>query len=274
MGGLDLVSDVLCCPVCHSGVVVDHDHDRAVSLGCGNGHRFDIARQGYVNLLNQPPPRNADTTQMVTARHRVLSSGWFDPVSSALVDRVLGHGVLLDVGSGPGWYAGRILDTRPELRGLALDVSVPAVRMAARAHRRLAAAVADTWRRLPVTDASVEMITCVFAPRNPGEFARVLAADGRLLVVTPRPDHLIELRETGALLGIQANKSDELDRQLASGFTVADRFAVVAHQAVDPALVADLIGMGPSAFHTTAEPVGELVSALTLAVDITVAVPR
>ena len=75
--------DLLACPRCRTPLAVA---EREVS--CRSGHRFDVARQGYVNLLGTPPPANADTPAMLDARARFLGSGAYDRVAEALVDAV------------------------------------------------------------------------------------------------------------------------------------------------------------------------------------------
>ncbi len=63
------------CPVCQSSLSYE-----AGSLRCPAGHSFDVAKQGYVNLLGKPP-KNADTPDMVAARERFLAGGRI-PVSA------------------------------------------------------------------------------------------------------------------------------------------------------------------------------------------------
>ncbi|HSN42801.1 MAG TPA: methyltransferase domain-containing protein, partial [Propionibacteriaceae bacterium] len=223
-------------------------------LVCAAGHSFDIARQGHVNLSGSAPPPNADTPAMVAARDRLLSSGAYDPIADALAHRLRRVRRLVEVGAGTGHYAARVLDAAPEAVGLATDVSPAAARRAARAHERLASVVADTWGTLPLRSASVDAVLCVFAPRNPAEFARILARGGLLVVVTPNPGHLAELREACGLLDIPDDKSDRLHRSLAGAFepVVTTRVSRTLTLGVDA--LTDLIDMGPNAFHEPTHP--------------------
>jgi 23S rRNA (guanine745-N1)-methyltransferase len=259
---------LLACPHC-GGPLAELER----SLTCPEGHAYDVARQGYVNLRPGAPPSSADTAAMVAARERVLDSGAYDPVATALDAAVGAAEVLLDAGAGPGWYLQRLLDARPAARGLALDVSVPAVRRAARRHARLGAVVADTWRRLPVRDGVADAVITVFAPRNAAEFARVLRADGRLVVVAAEPDHLAELRDRFGLLGVEEDKQQRLEAALAGAFVVTSAERVSFPLTLSPEAAVDLVGMGPNAFHggldRPAAPLGA-----TAAVRVTVAVPR
>lgn len=252
---LDAARGLLACP--HCGAPLDADGRRWV---CPGGHSFDVARQGYLNLADAPEPANADTAAMLDARARVQSSGLFGFLSRALDDAVPRDARrLLEVGAGTGHYLAGLVDARPDARGVALDVSRAAARRAARAHPWVASVVADVWRGLPIRTGSLDVVLCVFAPRNLAEFARVLGPSGVVVIVSPGPGHLAGLRQKYGLLGVETGKHERL-LAAASGHLV-HRGSTTAESAatVDAELVNDLIGMGPNAFHdspraTTSEP--------------------
>lgn len=180
-------------------------HD-AAGLRCGAGHAFDLAREGYWNLL-QPQDRRStaagDAAAVVEARRRWAERGRFDPLLDALVEWVQALGlpagaVVVDCGCGEGAVLARLAAVL-DLRACGIDISVPAIR---RACRRLPGAtwvVANADRRLPLGDASVHLLLSVFGRRNGPEFHRVLQPGGRLLAIVPGEDDLIELR--AAILG-------------------------------------------------------------------------
>lgn len=239
--------DVLRCPVC----AAPFEADRTV-LRCGAGHAFDIAKQGYVNLLTgSVPPGTADTASMVAARAEFLASGHYAAIADAVAGRTeLGeHSVVLDAGAGTGYYLSRLLEDAADARGLALDISKFAARRAARAHTRIAAAVSDTWGALPVRDRSVDVVLNVFAPRNGAEFGRVLKPDGVLVVVTPTARHLAEIAEMVGMLSIDTRKEERLQRRLAGVFEVTRRDEIDVPLRLTTADVERLIRMGPSAWH-------------------------
>jgi 23S rRNA (guanine745-N1)-methyltransferase len=199
------------------------------ALRCGRGHSFDVARQGYVTLLDPAGsrPPEGDTTAMVAAREEFLGAGHFAALDEALVDAVRGGlgfvppsplplalrgtspskpdgapasglarapgGGVVDLGAGTGYHTAQVLDALPDHFGLALDISVAASRRAARTHERLGAVRCDAWRRLPIRTASAAVVLNVFAPRNGAEIRRILLPDGVLVVVTPTRRHLAEL---------------------------------------------------------------------------------
>jgi len=268
----------LACPVCAEPM----DADGAV-LRCRSGHSFDVAREGYANLLpGGARPGTADTAAMVSARAAFLASGHFAPIADALSSAVAAAlspraaGCVLDVGAGPGYYAAAVLEALPGRAGLALDISKHAARRAARAHERLAAVVCDAWSRLPVQTGAAAVVLDVFAPRNADEFHRVLAPGGVLVVVTPTPRHLEELASALPMVRVDPDKADRLGR------TLGERFVEVASEPVDRVLelsrddAVRLVAMGPSAHHADLADVGERAAripapiAATLSVSVSV----
>lgn len=242
---LDAAAGLLACPTCAQPLDVARS-----PATCPAGHAFDVARQGYLNLLGAKPPANADTADMVAARDRFLASGAYDGIADAAARELGGaSGSWLEVGAGTGFYLSRALEADPASRGVALDVSVYAARRAARAHPRLASVVADVWKPLPLQTGVLTGVLCVFAPRNLPEFARVLAPGGSLVVVTPAPDHLAALRARHGLLGIEDGKNDRLLDAVAGLFEPVTRTHVAYGVDAHADQVRDLIGMGPNAFH-------------------------
>lgn len=259
------VADLLACPACAARDLLDRPLTlESASLRCVEGHAYDVARQGHVNLLGRAVPRNADGADMVAARERFLGSGAYDRVGAALADAArratdrVAAPTVLDVGAGPGWYLDRVLDGladggRPG-RGVALDVSPVAARRAARSPWRVGAVVADAWARLPVRTAAVDVALSVFAPRQPAELARVLTPGGAALVVSPLPEHLAELREAWGLLDVEPGKQERLTTTFGAHLGLVEEKDVRYAVALDPGTVSDLVAMGPNAFHQGGPP--------------------
>ena len=262
---------VLACPVCGAGLTVDGG-----SLRCAGGHVFDRARHGSVTLL--PPGARlplGDDAAMVADRAAFLGAGHYTGLSEAVTTAVLEDGpvgTLLDVGGGTGAHLAAVLDRAPEAVGVVLDASRYAARRAARAHPRAMAVVGDGWGRLPVRDAAVDRVLVVFAPRSGTEIARVLRPDGRLVVVTPEPDHLAELLEPLSLLRVDPDKQERLTAPLAP---FLQPVAARSHRqtlALDRTAVTALVGMGPHARHRSRATIATDVARLPEPVRVTVAV--
>ncbi|GAB3431960.1 class I SAM-dependent methyltransferase [Flindersiella endophytica] len=262
---LSEVVDVLLCPVCDRGLALAEG-----SLRCDTGHSFDVARQGYVNLLpGGGSTGTADTADMVRCRSEFLGAGHYAPLTSALASHAR-DGLVLDAGAGTGHYLAAVLDRAGGATGLALDLSKYAARRAAKAHPRAMAAVADSWARLPVADQAVSLVLNVFAPRNGPEFARVLRPDGVLLVVTPTGRHLAELVSQLDLLSVDAAKQDRLDAALGRWFEPLGKQEVEFGLTLSEADVRNLVLMGPSAHHLSPDDLTERLAELGFPYSATV----
>lgn len=255
------------------------------TLRCPAGHAFDRARQGYVHLLAGRDPGTGDDADMVAAREQVLDAGRFAPVTAALADLVAAHlgddGVVVDLGGGTGHHLAGVLDRVPQRRGLVIDLSKPALRRAGRAHPRAGAVLADVWGGLPLGGGVAAAVTCVFAPRNGAEIARVLAPDGALVVVTPLPHHLAELRAPLGLLEVDPRKEERLLATLDPHLTEAGVVRrIETRWTLGRDEVAALVRMGPTADHLDAATLTARVAALAertavrCAVELRVFVPR
>lgn len=272
---LDLVLPHLRCPVC-AGALSRTER----TVRCPQGHAYDVARQGYLTLLaGGSRAGQGDTADMVASRESFLARGHYAAVTEALAGAVAavpavaddGAPLLLDLAGGTGHHLAAVLDAVPRAVGLDVELSPYAARRAARAHPRLAAVRADVWRPLPLADASAAAVLSVFGPRNAAEIARVLAPDGRLVVVAPAQDHLAELVGPLGMLAVAPDKEERLARQLAD-------FAVVAEQAVHYRAtmsredVTHEVLMGPSAHHVDRAGLAASVTALPDPLAVTVAV--
>ncbi|MEU4478513.1 putative RNA methyltransferase [Micromonospora sp. NPDC023966] len=274
------ILDRLRCPVC-AEPLAETTAGTAQALRCPRRHSFDVARQGYVNLLAGGAPHTGDTAEMVAARADFLAAGHYEPVAAALAATARqivsgscrdAYPLVVDAGAGTGWYLAAVLAALPDAVGLALDVAKPALRRAARAHPRAAAALADTWQRLPLADRSAAVLLNVFAPRNGPEFHRVLHPTGALLVVTPAADHLTELVEALDLLRVDPAKADRVAGSLSGQFTEESAAEHRVRLELSRTEVATLVGMGPSAWHADPAHLAERIAALPEPVPVTLAV--
>ena len=181
------------CPICAQRLTRQENTCR-----CPDGHAFDVARQGYVNLLPVQQKRSlnpGDTQQQVLARRTFLDGGFYEPIVDAVCSLLQEHsavGPVLDIGCGEGYYSRRIAQALDApLTGL--DISKEAVRYAAGRYKD-AQWLCASAARLPVADGSVGLVSSLFALTVPEEFRRVLIPGGGFLQVLAAPDHLLGLK--------------------------------------------------------------------------------
>lgn len=186
------------CPIC--GNVLER-HEK--SLVCKNNHSFDIARQGYVNLLpvgQKHSLRPGDDKEMLNARRAFLNSGLYEPIAKSVTDKIrelsadMAFPVIIDVGCGEGYYTRKIADSVPDSACVGADISKDAARMACSRGKDIDYCVA-TASHLPFKPKSADIITAMFSLVCEDEFARVLRDGGYIVEVTAGTEHLIELKQ-------------------------------------------------------------------------------
>lgn len=214
-------------------------------FACARAHSFDVARSGYVNLLLPQDRRSrnpGDAPATVTARLRIEARGYETPLTDAITSFLtVGPGdAALDVGCGDGHHLAAIV-ARFGCEGHGIDISVPAIDVAARLRPELHWVVANADRFLPYADASFQLVASITAQRNSKEFRRVLADEGTLLLVVPAPDDLIEVRELVLGEGVSRDRVDKAIETFAPLF-VLDRHERIRHVVhLDPASVRDVM---------------------------------
>jgi 23S rRNA (guanine745-N1)-methyltransferase len=161
---------------------------------CSRGHAFDVARSGYINLL-QPQERRSrnpgDSAEAVTARRRFLDAGHAEPLLRAIRAMIPKSKAILDAGCGEGYYLGSLG------RGSGIDISTAAIDLAARRYPKCEWIVANADRFIPYADASFDLVMSITGRMHASEFRRVVREDGFLFVALSAPDDLIELRGRG-----------------------------------------------------------------------------
>lgn len=183
--------ELLRCPVCGREFAED-----GRSLRCGAGHSFDLAKEGYVNLLTGSKPADAmgDNKQAARYRRDFLNKGFYAPLRDALTARFAARaGALLDLCCGEGYYTAA-LGRNPALTVYGFDLAREMVRLAAKRNAGLRLFVANL-ARIPVRDAAFDWATLLFAPFGETELCRVLRPGGRLTLVVPGRRHLYGLKQ-------------------------------------------------------------------------------
>ncbi|HUE22971.1 MAG TPA: methyltransferase domain-containing protein [Bryobacteraceae bacterium] len=227
---------MLLCPVrgCHLPLA-----NAERRLFCPRGHSFDVARSGYINLL-QPQDRRSkqpgDTAAAIAGRRRLHDSGVTQPLLHAISGILAASpgDIVLDVGCGEGFYLGA-LARQTGFAAHGVDISIPAVDAAARRYPGCQWIVANADRFVPYADRSFSILMSITARINTGEFERVLRDRGRLLVVLPAREDLVELR------GVGRDRVARTVATLAHRFTLVDRRSVATTTDLDAAGVQDVL---------------------------------
>lgn len=224
-------------------------------LVCASGHSHDIARSGYVNLL-QPQDRRSlnagDAKAAIDARARLLNAG----VGRALIQQLAAivstlslpesapsHGrarTVVDLGSGSGDALAAVAE-RGAMAGIGIDLSTAAAEHAARRFPALTWVVANADRRLPLIDGGVDVVLSVHARRNPEECARILAPGGCLIVAVPAADDLVELRAAVQGERMERDRVDSVRAEHAACFVLQARTAVRERHTLDRAQLLDAL---------------------------------
>jgi len=245
---------------------------------CAAGHSYDVARSGYLNLL-QPQDRKSttagDTRAAIEARASLLAAG----VGRNLIDAVASRAAFLDLPESPvvadlGCGSGDALAALTSRAGLGvgIDLSVAAIERAARHFPDRTWVVANADRRVPLLDRSIDLVMSLHARRNPIETARVLAPTGLLLIAVPASDDLIELREVVQGQRVERDRSDVVLAEHDALFELVDRSVVREARDFDrDSLLKLLRGTYRGVRHGAAERVAALTRmTVTLASEILV----
>jgi len=235
----------LICPICEEKLSLEGRQFR-----CARNHSFDIARQGYVNLLTVQQKHSlnpGDTREQVLSRREFLEAGFYAPIAKMLIKtaKELGiSGQILDVGCGEGWYSAQLADAlESPLTGL--DISKEAVRCAAAKYKGKQWLCA-TAAHIPVEDGSVELLTSLFALTLPQEVARVLKQGGYYFQVLAAEDHLLGLK---SVIYDQLNFKEKNTVPELSGFERVNSVPIRFSFTVEGNQVQNLLAMTPHMFR-------------------------
>ena len=244
----------LICPIC--GMKLEQV-DRAFL--CPDRHSFDIARQGYVNLLTVQQKHSlnpGDTREQVLARRAFLDEGHYAPICQTLIDTAKELGItgpILDVGCGEGYYSTRLAQALGA-RLTGLDISKEAVRCAAAKYKD-ARWLCATAAHIPVADGSAQLVTSLFALTLPGEFSRVLGEKGYYFQVLAAQDHLLGLKSI-IYPELKLREKDTVPEL--EGFTLVKTVPIRFDFAVEGDRIRDLFSMTPHVFRVSREGVQRL----------------
>ncbi|UXY12928.1 23S rRNA (guanine(745)-N(1))-methyltransferase [Kosakonia sp. ML.JS2a] len=241
------------CPLCHAPL-----NRRENAFVCPQRHQFDIAKEGYVNLLPVQHKRSrdpGDSAEMMQARRAFLDAGHYQPLRDAI--SALLHARLpeqadavLDIGCGEGYYTQALAAIAEQhgARTFGLDVSKAAIRAAAKRYSQVMFCVASS-HRLPFEDNSIDALVRIYAPCKAGELARVVKPGGVVITAAPGPRHLMELK--GLIyddVQLHAENAGEI-----AGFTVIGQQSQAYEMTLTGQQAVALLQMTPFAWRAKAD---------------------
>ncbi|MFW2005261.1 putative RNA methyltransferase [Acinetobacter baumannii] len=239
----------LMCPVCRQRLELVSKTWR-----CEQGHSYDIAKQGYVNLhvVQHKHSKNpGDTPESIDARRAFLQGGYYQPLQQAIVHLLkdLKAKMVLDIGCGEGYYTSAMQQVVEQCIGV--DIAKNAVQRAAKLNDKVTWVV-GTGATLPVIDQSMDVCTSLFSPIPQTEILRVLKDDGYLIVVTPATDHLYAMREA-LFEQVNPHTPQKFVEQLQDLFELKEQQVIAAPLVLDQQALKNLIAMTPYAYKASPE---------------------
>ncbi|OFO05635.1 putative RNA methyltransferase [Streptococcus sp. HMSC070B10] len=237
------------CPICQENLTLVES-----SLKCNNRHSFDLAKFGYVNLAPQIKQSANYDKENFQNRQQILEAGFYQAILEAISDLLASSKnakTILDIGCGEGFYSRKLQKRHPDKTFYAFDISKDSVQIAAKSEPNWAVNwfVGDL-ARLPIKDASMDILLDIFSPANYGEFHRVLSKDGILIKVIPTKNHLKEIRQK---VQDQLTNKDYSNQDIKEHFQ--ERFTILSSQtaSLTKTITANqlqaLLSMTPLLFH-------------------------
>ena len=237
------------CPICQENLTL-----LETSLKCCNRHSFDLAKFGYVNLAPQIKQSANYDKENFQNRQQILESGFYQAILDAVSDLLASSKTtttILDIGCGEGFYSRKLQESHSEKTFYAFDISKDSVQIAAKSEPNWAVNwfVGDL-ARLPITDASMDILLDIFSPANYGEFRRVLSKDGILIKVIPTENHLKEIRQkVQDQLTNKDYSNQDIKNHFQEHFTILSSQTASLTKTITVEQLQALLSMTPLLFH-------------------------
>ena len=237
------------CPICQENLTLVES-----SLKCNNRHSFDLAKFGYVNLAPQIKQSANYDKKNFQNRQQILEAGFYQAILEAVSDLLASSKTtttILDIGCGEGFYSRKLQESHSEKTFYAFDISKDSVQIAAKSEPNWAVNwfVGDL-ARLPITDASMDILLDIFSPANYGEFRRVLSKDGILIKVIPTKNHLKEIRQrVQDQLTNKDYSNQDIKNHFQEHFTILSSQTASLTKTITTEQLQALLSMTPLLFH-------------------------
>ncbi|WP_155593278.1 putative RNA methyltransferase [Lysinibacillus cavernae] len=259
---MDQHIQLFACPVCQQSMYV-YEQGRLV---CSANHSFDIAKQGYVNMLTHSATSKYSKS-LFESRKAVIDSGIYDVVEEKIVELIASAKTVLDTGCGEGSHLARIMKDKNDRIGIGIDIAKEGIVAAARHYPHQIWCVGDLAKS-PFAKSGFDAILNILSPANYEEFKRLLAPNGCIVKVVPQSGYLHELR---AQLYADSNKETYSNEQIVSRFRDSfnevnvERITYTSLLAKD--LVPALLEMTPMGWHKK-DDTAIVLNEITIDVDL------
>ena len=237
------------CPICQENLTL-----LETSFKCCNRHSFDLAKFGYVNLAPQIKQSANYDKENFQNRQQILEAGFYQTILETISDllaRLETAKTILDIGCGEGFYSRKLQESHPDKTFYAFDISKDSVQIAAKSEPNWAVNwfVGDL-ARLPIKDASMDILLDIFSPANYGEFRRVLSKDGILIKVIPTENHLKEIRQkVQDQLTNKDYSNQDIKEHFQGHFTILSNQTASLTKTITADQLQSLLSMTPLLFH-------------------------
>ena len=237
------------CPICQENLTLVES-----SLKCNNRHSFDLAKFGYVNLAPQIKQSANYDKENFQNRQQILEASFYQAileVVSDLLSNSKNAKTILDIGCGEGFYSRKLQESHPDKTFYAFDISKDSVQIAAKSEVNWAVNwfVGDL-ARLPIKDASMDILLDIFSPANYGEFKRILKENGLLIKVIPTENHLKEIRQkVQDQLTNKGYSNQDIKDHFQNNFTILSNKTVSLTKPITAEQLQVLLSMTPLLFH-------------------------
>ena len=237
------------CPICRENLTLVES-----SLKCENRHSFDLAKFGYVNLTPQIKQSANYDKENFQNRQQILEAGFYQAILEDISDLLATNPsakIVLDIGCGEGFYSRKLQESHSDKTFYAFDISKDSVQIAAKSEPNWAVNwfVGDL-ARLPIKDASMDILLDIFSPANYGEFRRVLSKDGILIKVIPTKNHLKEIRQkVQDQLTNKDYSNQDIKNHFQEHFTILSSQTASLTKTITAEQLQALLSMTPLLFH-------------------------
>lgn len=238
-------SQLFACPICRQGIEISNEG----KMSCLSNHTFDVAKQGYVYMLNRPI-QSMYGKELFESRHTVIQAGIYDRLQAAIAREItVEQPVILDTGCGEGSHLHRICEQLDRPVGVGIDISKEGVIAAAKYNPEQLWCVGDLANS-PFNEQSFDAILNILSPANYDEFKRLLKRGGKVIKVVPQENYLKELRKQAfANSEKESYTNAQTVERFKASFANAEVKRITYTVPLEALLVQNLLEMTPMGWH-------------------------